>query len=139
MREKSIMDQLADALGSEVPDADRGQKSPQQLAPSPPIGSQHPQPPARIVTDTESPLPASKVGRPRAGDQPMTPAERAKKSAERRVAEDAAVWQSEDWGFADNRTLARLLTLAVSRTADEEARHKARQIVGELHRRLNGA
>lgn len=135
---KSIMDQLTDALGSVVTDAGQVQKSPQQPAPSPPIGSQHPQPSARTVTDTESPLPASKVGRPRAGDLPMTPAERAKKSAERRAAEDAVVWQSEDWGFADNKTLTRLLTLAVSRSADEEARHKARQIVGELHRRLNG-
>lgn len=82
--------------------------------------------------------PASRVGRPRIGDQPMTPAERAKRSVERRAAEDVSVWQREEWGFADNRTLARLLLVGVSLPGEDAARHKARQIVNELHRRLNG-
>lgn len=134
---KSIMDSLGEALGELTKDIREQAPQQQRASPSPVQPQNPPAPPA--VTVTESPPALPKIGRPRDGDRPMTPAERAKKSASRRASEDEAIWQSMRFGFADNRALARLLLQALSRPSATDARDKASAIAAELNRRLTGA
>ena len=139
MMQKSIMDSLGEALGDLTKDIREQASQQQRVSPSSVQPRNPPAPPPPAVTATESPPASPKVGRPLDGDKPMTPAERAKKSASRRAAEDKAIWQSMRLGFADNKALARLLLRAMSRPSDADARDKASAIVAELSRRLAGA